>query len=148
MRCYVRLGTRMSMVAKMKNDSSIIMDEELVMMNIKKYCPRAYTNLVNLIKVANATLSKLPVHVKEILEQVAHQSPLQTLPRNFQMAANATKLQSDLTAGNADAVQLINNYLEAVKTITPDERKQMGDLFPKLAPLITGKFILHFDIFS
>lgn len=55
------------------------------------------------------------------------------------MAANATQLQSDLTAGDPQAVQLLIGYMQAIETITPDERKQMAALFPKLATLITGQ---------
>lgn len=58
------------MVAKIRKDNSMLTDKDLIMKNIQQYCPGAYTSLMNLITVTNATLSKLPPHVQDILDQV------------------------------------------------------------------------------
>ncbi|KAI1693949.1 hypothetical protein DdX_20362 [Ditylenchus destructor] len=131
--CLVKVSARIAlkiqynMTLAAKDNSSFEPDSADMMNKLKKNCKKGFNKVIALEKAINATMQQLPQHVKDI---------------GTEFAPKFKQIQEGLQAGNYTAAKALGvEFVEEVRTITPDERKQMGQLFPKLNGVLTDSRI-------
>uniref|UniRef100_A0A914IFU9 Uncharacterized protein n=1 Tax=Globodera rostochiensis TaxID=31243 RepID=A0A914IFU9_GLORO len=109
-------------------EASEIRSHDQLMNLLKIKCPRGFAQIVALNEAINETIRQLPPHVRQTLEEYGKRFKNQSL-----------------YLGGAESVasvkSLLVELLEELKSVTREEREQLGDLFPKLRNVVTDSKI-------
>ncbi|KAL3116234.1 hypothetical protein niasHT_004405 [Heterodera trifolii] len=106
-----------------EEEAAKIQTKEQLMNLLKSKCPRGFSQIVAFNEAINETLRQLPPHVHQIFEK--HCKDFKNVSSFF----------------HADTMASIKTFLiellEDMKSITSDEREQIGEIFPKLRDAVT-----------